>query len=314
MSYHNSLVNIHKFVVGILGCFTCCTVMANENDLIAALQDTYSACVGIDAKLADLKRMAGINTAITGVGTGLGIGATAVGIAKSQTDEKIDELLKQLAEKEAQYGAPVIQDPDQFAAEFQTMSANTAQQSELDQLTQKSKKLGNWRTGLMAASTATNIAGAVIASQNRADGDLQAHIDSCNSAVNQLSRVKVQAGLEGIDTSEADQIINACKGFSSVDLSKINQRATGAMTASAVGAVTGLTGTITSAMANSDSTRQLGEDGLRTDKEKNLNAASNVLAGTTTVASAAATIFNASQIKAIKDVATVAEKCTEVLK
>ena len=37
-----------------------------------ALRATYTACVGIDDNLADLKKMAGINTAVTGVGTAVG--------------------------------------------------------------------------------------------------------------------------------------------------------------------------------------------------------------------------------------------------
>ena len=51
-----------------------------------------------------------------------------------------------------------------------------------------------------------------------------------------------------------------------------------------------------------------------TEKEKNLNTAANVLSGVTTAASATATVFNATQISAIKKVAEVAEKCTGVLK
>ena len=86
-----------------------------------------------------------------------------------------------------------------------------------------------------------------------------------------------------------------------------------------VGATTGLAGTITSGVANSESVRK---DGLKPsektnadwDKEKNINTAANVLAGASTVASGAATVFNATQIKTIKDVANVAAKCTEALK
>ena len=65
-------------------------------NLVATLQNTYSACVGIDESLADLKKMAGINTAITGVGTGLGAGATIVGIVKNKKDELRKDLNKKL--------------------------------------------------------------------------------------------------------------------------------------------------------------------------------------------------------------------------
>ena len=49
-------------------------------------------------------------------------------------------------------------------------------------------------------------------------------------------------------------------------------------------------------------------------KEKDLNTASNVLAGATAVASATSTVFSGTQIAAIKRVANVASKCEGVLK
>ena len=45
------------------------------SDLDNALRATYMACVGIDDELADLKKMAGINTAISAVGTATATGA-----------------------------------------------------------------------------------------------------------------------------------------------------------------------------------------------------------------------------------------------
>ena len=49
-------------------------------------------------------------------------------------------------------------------------------------------------------------------------------------------------------------------------------------------------------------------------KEKNLNTASNILAGGTAVASGVAAVFNATQISAIKKIAKIAEDCEKVLK
>jgi hypothetical protein len=50
------------------------------------------------------------------------------------------------------------------------------------------------------------------------------------------------------------------------------------------------------------------------NKEKNLNTAANVLAGGTTVASGVATVFNATQISAIKRAAAVADGCERALR
>ena len=290
-----------------------------------ALRATYVACVGIDEELSDLKKMAGINTAVTAVGTGLGIGAVATGLAKASTDDTLAQKYKEM--EELSYGAATYVetvDEEEFLAatsrylENETLSKSTVdptkeQRAEIDKLEAKSKRLGNWRTGLLAGNTVTNIAGAVIAGNNKVDKSLQEQIDDCKLAVKNLQDSIIVARLDGQDVTEAKQIQSVCSGFDYVDISKINNRATGAMVSSVVGAGTGAAGTIVSAIANSNKVRNDNtEQGQQ--KEKNLNTASNVLAAGATVASATATIFNATQIKAIKDVATVAEQCSGVLK
>lgn len=297
--------------------------MAEVLPLNDALRATYSACVGIEDELADLKKMAGINTAITGVGTGLGIGATAVGIVKYATDkeaESYEKLLEELRELQKDFPETNVTEVQISAFEREFDLAYDAAvkdidtyQSELDKLNNKSKKLGNWRTGLLAVNTTTNIAGALIASKNQVKGDLQTQIDNCKISVKNLSDSIMQARINGEDVTEANNIVIACDEYNYVDISPINKRGNGAMISSVVGATTGVTGTIASAVANTDKTRNDNTDSGK-QKEKNLNTASNVLAGASTLASATATVLNATQISAIKKVAVVAEKCTGVLK
>lgn len=165
----------------------------------------------------------------------------------------------------------------------------------------------------MAGGTVTNVAGAIIAGTNKVDADLQTQIDNCKVSVKNLRDSIMQARMNGEDVTEANNIVTACDEYNYVDISPINNRAKGAMISSIVGATTGLTGTVTSAVANTDKTRNDNTESGK-QKEKNLNTASNVLAGASTVASATATVFNATQISAIKKVASVAEKCTGVLK
>lgn len=288
-----------------------------------ALRATYSACVGIDDELADLKKMAGINTAVTGVGTGLGIGATTVGIIKYATDkeaESYEKLLEELREIQKDFPETNITDEEisAFEQEFnlsydEAVKTVDTYQSELDKLNNKSKNLGNWRTGLLAGNTATNVAGAIISGNNQVKGDLQTQIDACKEAVNNLRDSIMQARINGEDVTEANNIVNACDEYNYVDISPINNRGKGAMISSIVGATTGAVGTVTSAVANTDKTRNDNTNSGK-QKEKDLNTASNVLAGASTVASATATVLNATQISAIKKVAKVAEKCTGVLK
>ena len=294
---------------------------ANILPLDDALRATYTACVGIDDELADLKTMAGINTAITSVGTAAGIGATVTGFVKQSKDnqaEELEKLIKELEELEKNANYPTEAEQQEFLAEFEqsydiAIKDIDGAQAGLDKLTKQSKKLGNWRTGLIAGATATNVAGAIIAGTNKVDGDLQTQIDNCISNVKNLQNSIMQAHIYGEDVSEAQSIASACGEYEYVDISKINNRAKGAMILSTVGSATGLAGTVTSAMANTDKTRNDNtESGKQT--EKNLNTAANVLAIGTTAASATATVFNATQISAIKKVAAVAEKCTGVLK
>lgn len=298
----------------------CNYAIADVLPLDDALRATYVACVGIDDELSDLKKMAGINTAVTGVGTGLGAGATVVGIIKANKDKQIANLeeklarLKQITENKsitAPNRAELLSETDRY---FQDNKDETKTiEDDITVLTKQSKKLGNWRTGLMAGNTATNVAGAIISGNNKVDDVLQTQIDNCKAAVKNLQNSTMQARSNGEDITEANTIINACKKYDYVDISPINKRAKGAMVSSIVGATTGLAGTVTSAVANTDKTRNDNTDAGK-QKEKNLNTTSNVLAGASTVASGVATVFNATQISAIKKVAAVAEKCTGVLK
>ena len=295
--------------------------IADTQMLTDALRATYTACIGIDEELTDLKKMAGLNTAITAVGTATGAGATVVGVVKTAKDKKaetLEAILKEIEEKSKNHQGMTDTEISVFMSEFNSayqtiLTSEDEIESELDKTIKQSKSLGNWRTGLMAGSTATNVAGAIIAGTNKVDEDLETQIKACVKSVNNLRSAIMQARMDGTDISEAQSIATTCGEFEYADLSKINKRAQSATISAGIGAATGLAGTITSASANSDATR---DDNTESGKkrEKNLNTASNILAGTTTVAGATATAFNATQIKAIKQVAQIAANCTEVLK
>ena len=294
--------------------------------LDTALRATYTACVGIDQELTELKKMAGITTAVTGVGTGLGAGALAAGIAKAKIDAGLKQKFNKMVDTANVYQGedPTEQEKQSFLASFKadlqknssSLAPNKtrAESDDSQDLIAKSKSLGNWRTGLLAGNTATNIAGAVLAGKNKVDKDLQNQINICKASVKNLRDSIVQARMDGLDVTEADEIATVCGEYDYVDVSKINKRGTGALVSSVVGATTGVAGTVTSAVANSSGVRQ---DDVYANKdwerERKINTAANVLSGASAAASATATVFNATQISAIKKVAAVAEKCTGVL-
>ena len=304
-------------ILPIILCLAACPAFADAVALENALRATYMACIGINDELSGLKTMAGINTAVTSVGTAAGAGATIVGIVKSSKDakaEQLEEILEEIRRKQQNLSPMTELDVTVFLNEFNSgyeaiLHGTDEVESELKKTTKQSKSLGNWRTGLLATSTATNVAGAIIAGTNRIRGDLQSQLDSCVATVDNLRDAIMQARLDGYDVTEAQEIASACGEFEYADISSVNNRGTGAAISSGVGAATGLVGTILSATANSDHDS---DDGKQ--REKNLNTASNVLAGATTAASATATVFNATQINAIRRVSEIAEKCTGVLK
>lgn len=305
------------FVSGILLLVSCMPAFA-VSPLDIAIANVRSSCGAISVELADMKMRAGIGTAVSAVGTVTGGVAVGAGMAKADVDSQIAHWRSVLNAMSAQDKASGVVYEEINMADLNGLSADDVVLAELENLNeklsaleQKSKKLGNVRTGTLATSTAANIAGAVVAGTNRIKGDLQQKIDSCIASVTELSRVRMQARLDGsaddAQLANAEKIIAECGAWETVNVSSIDKRAQGATISSGVGAGLGLVGTITSATANSDN--------LKDDKkEQNLNKASNILAGGTTLASGAATVFNATQISAIKRAAEVADLCEGALK
>ena len=305
------------FVSGILLLVSCMPAFA-VSSLDVAIANVRSSCGAISVELADMKMQAGIGTAVSAVGAVTGGVAVGAGMAKADVDSQIAHWRSVLNAMSAQDKASGVVYEEINMADLNGLSADDVVLAELENpneklsaLEQKSKKLGNVRTGTLATSTAANIAGAVVAGTNRIKGDLQQKIDSCIASVTELSRVRMQARLDGsaddVQLANAEKIIAECGAWETVNVSSIDKRAQGATISSGVGAGLGLVGTITSATANSDN--------LKDDKkEQNLNKASNILAGGTTLASGAATVFNATQISAIKRAAEVSDLCEGALK
>lgn len=306
-----------RLTIGILLSLTMGVAHAST-DLTAAIENVRAACGGISAELNDMKKMAGITTAVTGVGTVMSGVALGSGLAKAKTDAKIatitvtNELYAKLNELEQQLDALEAAEGEESTATTASTSGGTQPQSTTEDEA-KSKKLGNIRTGTLATATVTNIAGAIMSGTNKVKGDLKSQIAECLLSVKTLSNARMQAHLEKsanqAELNRADRIISACDGWSVVDIDPINNRSAGATVSSGIGATTGLIGTAVSASANSTNVRT-GDD----QKEKNLNTTANVLAGATTVASGAATIFNATQINAIKRATKAADECEGALK
>ena len=325
-----------KLFVTLLSVLVVCPTYAAVYDLDTAIAKVRENCSGLESKMDHLKLMAGINTGIGVAGTVTGGVALGTGIAKAQKDKQSAELLKKISEKltdklgDFKAKHKDIKDEtkqlelfrDEVRAKYAEYTKEKGDFKETDTKTKKeidlvkekekidsqSKTLGNVRTGMLAANTATNIAGAVIASQNKTKGSIKEQIEQCLAATDDLKDSMMQARIENQDTTQAKRILDACGEYRYSDLSKIDKLATGATVTSSIGAVTGGVGTITSAMANTDSTRK-----GSASTEKNLNTASNVLSGVTTATSAVSTVLNGVQIATIKKVVSIANNCEQEL-
>ena len=303
-----------KLTAFLIGLLFVNVAFADNDSLNDAIVRTRSACSGISDSMANLKKIAGINTALTGFGTVAGGVAFGTGIAKANIDQDLQYNLSGLQQAAENQGMVELDasaaDDDASVAQKNSIKAG----KDKNKLQKKSKVLGHIRTGTLAVATAADTAGAVLALKNRLDKDLQERVNDCMSAVKELRDMRLRARFENIATDEelevAESIDVACSDWKNVDLSVVNKRAVGAAVSGGTGAAMALAGTITSATANSDAVR---EDGGQ-KKEQNLNTASNVLAGGATAASVVATVFNATQIKAIKKIATVADQCEEALR
>ena len=308
-------IPVKLLLFGMMG-ISCIPSYATVYDLDVAINNVRTACSGINSKMDHLKLMAGINTGIGAVGTVTGAVALGTGIAKAQTDNAIDEIQEMLSKLKPTDPEKVLspEEIDKIAANLEKEYAKyvsnikDAGDVAIKKAEQESKTLGNVRTGMLAANTATSVAGAVISSQNKTTGSIKEAIDKCVSATDDLRESMMQARIDGQDTTAAKRIVDACSEYKSADLSKIDKLATGSTVTSSIGAVAGGVGMITSIAANTDSTRKDdSKDGQA--KEKNLNTASNVLSGVTTATSAVSTVLNGVQIATIKKVVSISEKC-----
>ena len=321
-------MRISLIALSVLGLITSAQA---ATDINTALQHVRTSCRGISNDLERIKTSAGLGTATGAVGTVMGGIALGTGIAKSKTDKQIEKWEKVLLDRtideiETEHSYVEIDEEEvkvamraalkEASGKAQISDTNLElriPENEMEPI-KKSKKLGNIRTGTLATSAVVNVAGAVVSATDRSRNDLRERISACTKAVNELSDAYKNERVNGdinIDTAlTVDSIIDICGQWKKVDVNKIGNMGTGATVASSIGASTGLVGAITSGKANkaSDDTT------ISANKEKSLNTAANVLAGTTAAASGVSTVLQAARISEIKTAISVAYECEGALK
>ncbi len=293
------------------------------NNLDAKTQAVQNACGGIKSNLDTIFGLSVATTVSSGLGTLASGGALAVGIAKANVDKKEEDLLSMLKDYKEE---PTTEKMDKILKKFKSlesdyfvnMTDSIKVNEEVSSLEKKSKTLGNVRTGLMAGATVTSAVstGTSIGSVLNAS-KLAEKMSECNNALKDLTLAKSMAEAEEVEPTNASvvkagEILSVCTGYDESNIQSLKKLATANTIVSGIGTATAGAGTITSAMANSNKTRSdRTEKGRK--KEKNLNLASNILAGVTMGTSGTSTALSALQISKAKKDSEMAEKCENTL-
>ena len=299
--------------------------IARADDIINDANELFNAtrivCSGLADEISKVSNISKINTAVTGVGTVAAGGALVAGVAKSNEEREIETLVDQICAKGGCNAESIrSMDLEQFYNDVITPMAEIAElQNKLD----RSKKLGNWRTGLMAGTIGTNLASAIISGVNANQSDLIQHIEACNKAIKSLSNMSTKlksVDIDPFDNPIIQKINNAktwCNQINVDDAQKIEKRMKGVMGTSISSVVIGGIGTATSAAANSDKYMDAGKRVNLTETEKqsvkNLNTTANIMSGANVGTGLVETGLNISLITLTKKMIRQAEQCEEAL-
>ena len=293
-------------------------VIDNANELFNA---TRIVCSGLSDEISKVSNVSKINTAVTGVGTVAAGGALVAGVAKSNEERDIEALVDKICDKGGCNAESIrAMDLKQFYDDVITPMAEIA---ELQDKLNRSKRLGNWRTGLMAGTIGTNLASAIISGVNANQSDLIQHIEACNNAIKSLGNMSAKlksTDIDPFDNPVIQKINNAktwCNQINVDDAQKIEKRMKGVMGTSIAGVVIGGIGTATSVAANSDKYMDADKRVILTETEKqsvkNLNTTANIMSGANVGTGLVETGLNISLITLTKKMIRQAEQCEEAL-
>lgn len=296
---------------------------AADDELLYRAYEAYNvarvACSGIADEISKVTNISTANTVVSSVGTVASGGALVAGIAKSKEEERIDELIAEICESGGCDADSVVTMSNQEF--FEHVISPMAEIVELQESINRSKQLGNWRTGLMAGTIGTNLATAIMSGLNTNQSDLVQHIDACNMAIETVDSVVNELKTSGINPYE-NPIVNQLNGIGTYcsqmnlsDIEKIENRMKGVMGTSIAGGVIGVVGTTTSAVANSDKymdpVNKIRLTDAERDKERALNTTANVMAGANVVTGAVNAGLSISLITLTKKMINSAQNCED---
>ncbi|MBQ9540307.1 MAG: hypothetical protein IJU89_02680 [Alphaproteobacteria bacterium] len=181
-----------------------------QSDLAQKIQITKNACSGISEQMNDMKKLAGINTAITGVGTVAGTTGLIAGAGAN--------YLGSLDESNYDYSEKVL---------------NQA----------KTISLG----ATAATDTVGTIIAAKNHIDDDLQTHIDKCVAAINDMHNERLRARGEENSNPSELAQAEVIERMCYDWKVIDLSKIDKRATGAAISGGTGAALAVAGAITTA-------------------------------------------------------------------
>lgn len=255
-------------------------VCAGDSDMLALFNSARKSCVAAQESMKKIQVLTGVSVGTSAVGTiGAGV-ALGTGIAKS----KIDKQLSEMSAKE------LYEEADNLYT----------------QLDERSKKLGNIRTGTIAVATVTSVTSAATTgvASNEFDNAIT-NLQDCQNKVESLTLAISKISDESVVKKIASARIN-CSGFDTENIKKIKNMSVANTVVSAVGATSGAVGTITSALSNTNDVRSDNDK-----KEKSLNTTANVMSGITTATSLTGTVLSGVTLSKLKNTIDSVDNCVK---
>lgn len=233
--------------------------------------NAYKVCSALQDDLNQIQKLTGISTGTSVVGTVTSGVALGTGIEKAKIDKQIQSM---------------------------SMADMYAYFDNISQLKEKSKKLGDIRTGTIATATVTSVASSALSGSS-----LNIFDKTINDMLNCKKEVELLKNNPYIEQTpdnaiKINKLYQKCNGFDTDNISQIKKMATANTAVSAVGAASGVVGTITSALANN-----------QTNNTKNLNTTANVASGITAASSLTGIILNSVTITRLKTNIKITEDC-----
>jgi hypothetical protein len=280
-------------------------------------------CSGLSDGLKQVKIMTGISVGASAVGTVAGGTAAVTGVMKAYNDKKISEL----EFKQNDLAKFMVMSPEDLEKAVKDGSLSLSVQAvneqidgldkELEAAKKTSQNLGTARTvGNFVAGGTSVVSAATSFGGSKGLDELEKNMNLCAAYIMEIDREQTElafAAPTDPDVQKMLKIVSSCSGLNSNNIADIKKKLSVSGVISVVGAVAGISGGITSAVAGGkEKVGASATDTTRDDNTKGLNIASNVMAGVTAATSLTSAVIGGITLAGLNKNSDIADKCRDV--